>query len=673
MSKFSKVIPNISANSKLYNAQIDAYNAALSHYNEFGDNPKYRESLIVMPTGSGKSGVMAILPFGLSKKRVLIIAPGKIIRKTIFEHFDSVNTPEQTFWIKHDVIINPGDLPKSYLYKGFNYKIPEERELTLQKLQDADIVITNVHKIIGSSDEVNLRSLVPQDFFDLIIVDEAHHVAANMWKETIDYFKFAKVIKLTATPFRGDNQNISTHELDPIFEYTLAEAIDDKLLKNVVKEVEIPGKLEFYDTENEKTYTLQEAKEILGNDFVNRSVAMSEQCSKQVIEYTKETLLLKCNSYKNHQVLAVTCNDNHAKLVCDWFNESGLSATYVSTKSHTPNEIERRLTDFSNGVYKVMVSIQLLGEGYDNPNISLISIFRPFKTLAPYTQAIGRGLRRIRSTDTELLPIDNYCNVIYHQELGLEKLWQYYKSQEGYGEQLKKQKKEITLQLEFDFEELGFVEAQTSGKAPKEKLSEENYEDNIKVLSVNHYQSTGIGHADSFTENGFSHYKEEKDTLLNNIQSQYEQKLSNLESLVDSGIISESDIETLMQKFLKESQGQLNNTLSEFHENVVRERLKSDYISWLNSKVNAFFNKVSISKTGFELYESNKFAGLDKINNIGYIVKNINVSLFEKTKRHLSLYKETDFAYAKSFVLDKLDYFYGQYKKEDTDDAYYNG
>ncbi|MBJ7939566.1 hypothetical protein, partial [Bacillus cereus] len=72
---------------------------------------------------------------------------------------------------------------------------------------------------------------------------------------------------------------------------------------------------------------------------------------------------------------------------------------------------------------------------------------------------IGRGLRRIHGQEHNT--VNNFCNVVYHQELGLEKLWYYYKSQEEYGEKLKKQVEEISQQLSFAFDEIGFIEKET--------------------------------------------------------------------------------------------------------------------------------------------------------------------------------------------------------------------
>lgn len=283
MSIFKEVVPFIKGNKELLQPQIEAYEAAHTYYQQFTD-PIDKETLIIMPTGSGKTGLMALLPFQISNGRVLIIAPGRIVRKTIFKEFDSMLNPEKTFWYKRKIIFDSKKFPRSYLYKGYNSANDGEKEAMLQKLHSADIIITNVHKLTGSSEEVQLTNLLPPDFFDMIIIDEAHHSAAGMWQETLNYFNASKVIKLTATPFRSDGLEISTNPKNPIYEYTLGEAILDGLVKDVVKNEEIPGALEFIHEETGEKYTLAQARKILGDDWVNRSIAMSEECSKAVID-----------------------------------------------------------------------------------------------------------------------------------------------------------------------------------------------------------------------------------------------------------------------------------------------------------------------------------------------------------------------------------------------------
>mgnify|MGYP001103505174 CR=1 FL=1 len=663
MSIFQKIKPLIEGNKNLFDPQVKAYDAAVSHYKEFQEF-KYRESLIVMPTGTGKTGVMAMLPFGLCNSRVLIITPGKIVRKTVFKEFDSMANPEQTFWYKRKVLLDRKKFPKSYLYQGFDSQIEGAKEQIIRKLELADIVVTNIHKLVGSSDGVNLKNLVHENFFDMIIIDEAHHVAADMWQETLEYFKATKVIKLTATPFRGDQLEISTHPYDPIYEYTLAEAIEDELLKNVVKGEEIPGQIEFYDKTTQRKYTLEEAKKELGDKWVNRSIAMSEPCSKQVIEYTKEILNLKRKSYPHHQVLAITCNDQHAQLVTQWFKDCGLSCTYVSSKLQSDQEIENRLNDFANGHYDVMVSIQMLGEGYDNPNISVISIFRPFKTLSPYAQAIGRGLRRIRGH--QLREIDNYCNVVYHQELGLEPLWNYYKTQESYGKSIKKQIKNLTEQMAFTFDELGFVEKQTIDRKSKTSDSE-IFPTLLMVGGISTYESEGLGKLDSFTKQGYEDYLKAQYELVTELQEGIDIEIEKIHQLRLTGIISEDQERVLISSIESKSQEKYDDTFNEYQDMIVAETLRKDFTIWMHSKLEEFFKVSKLEKEGMELHEFEGSIEKGTINNIGYIVKNLNQTLYNESKKNISLYLPKDFAAAKQRFLQKLDYYLNQYGKKNQE------
>ncbi|MDQ0176497.1 DEAD/DEAH box helicase [Bacillus chungangensis] len=662
MSIFQTMKANIIGNPSLYPAQIKAYEAALAHYEEFPDY-EHRESLIVMPTGSGKTGVMSILPFGLSKGKVLIITPGTIIRETIFQHFNSTQNPEQTFWIKRNILIEQQRLPNSYLYIGFNSENKGEKSLTLSKLNGAEIIITNVHKIGSSKDEVNLMNLLEPDFFDMIIIDEAHHVAATMWQEALEHFKATKVIKLTATPFRGDKQTITTHSYDPIYEYTLGEAIKDGLLKNIVKYEDIPGEVTFFDRNTNKKYSLEKAKAQLGNDFVSRSIAMSESCSKEVIKRTKEAFDTKRTSYPHHQILAVTCNDEHAQDVCRWFNELGFKASYVSTASVSKKDIEQRLNDFANGIYDVMVSIQLLGEGYDNPNISIVSLFRPFKTLGPYAQAIGRGLRKIYS-ENKLNPIDNFCNVIYHQELNLEELWKYYKEQETFGDIIRQQHREISEQLSFDFDELGYVEKKSTGE--KTEVDEDRTPISaVQKLNVSTYSSKGVGKEDSFTANGIEEYKKAQQQIIEMKQQELKQFKEKMDDLVTTGALSEEDAQILIKSRELEAQNKVNKNYEEFHDIVMAETLRQDYINWLNLKVEDFFKTSNLTKKGYDLNKNEENLGVDKINNIGYIIKNINQTLFRETRKHISTYNAIDFAKAKERSLKKFEFWLKRYGKKE--------
>src|SRR5690625_2700059 len=89
----------------------------------------------------------------------------------------------------------------------------------------------------------------------------------------------------------------------------------------------------------------------------------------------------------------------------------------------------------------------MLGEGYDHKFLSIAAIFRPFKTLLPYAQFIGRTLRAIESEDGTFTEEDNTAVLIHHKELGLEPLWDYYKKEKVKRDAIKKIKEDKNLGL----------------------------------------------------------------------------------------------------------------------------------------------------------------------------------------------------------------------------------
>ncbi len=103
------------------------------------------------------------------------------------------------------------------------------------------------------------------------------------------------------------------------------------------------------------------------------------------------------------------------------YEEVGLSAAYVT--SDRPEESEKAIIEFKKGQIDVLVNVNMLGEGFDHPNISIAAIFRPFRTLPPYAQFIGRALRRIQEENT-IGVISIMWHMLYiHKELDLDELW----------------------------------------------------------------------------------------------------------------------------------------------------------------------------------------------------------------------------------------------------------
>lgn len=353
-------------------------------------------------------------------------------------------------------------------------------------------------------------------------------------------------------------------------------------------------------------------------------------------------------------MLAITCNDEHAQSICKWFNDAGMSATYVSTNSNNERENDIRLSDFAHGKYDVMVSIQMLGEGYNNSDISIISIFRPFKSLTPYAQAIGRGLRKIPNANSEL---DNFCNVIYHKELGLEKLWEYYKQQKTFSEVIKLQRENVSEQLNM-LEELGFVESR-----PGKKKSQLPFEEDVLVLvpqqlgSVTKYSSKGIGNEDSFSPDGFDRYLAAKKATNDAVANQLKAEIERINQMKEVGLVSEEEAQALKELKENNANDSIKSNVSEGADYLKAQSLRKEYITWLNIKIEEFFVQSKLDKKGTELPVRYDFKLDSDIDNIGWLTKNIHQSIYQSLKKKIGEFTTNDYGVAKKIVIEKIKFY----------------
>lgn len=404
----------ILGNGCLRSPQRRAYKRLYEEFTKGNDSHK----IVVLATGAGKTGVIAIAPFKISNGRVLVITPSLVIREGISDEFDT--RTDFNFWTERKVILDDTKLPKVYRYAGYNSAADKKR--VRKYLEEANIVIANIHKVYNSNSKKQLINLVEQDFFDMIIVDEAHHSAADSWLKTFEYFSADKIIKLTATPYRADEKELGG---EIIYTYDLSDAIRDSVVKNIVSEDYTTQILEF-EVDGE-IVDKETALDKMDKNWVTRSVAYSDACNREIVKMSIERLNEKRRlGGAHHQIIAVACGIEHAKRIMNLYSEYNLKSDYVA--SDRPDESEKVIIEFKKGQIDVLVNIDMLSEGFDHANISIAAIFRPFRTLSPYAQFIGRALRKIQG-DKINDDIDNIAHVIYHKELGLEELWKYYSGQ----------------------------------------------------------------------------------------------------------------------------------------------------------------------------------------------------------------------------------------------------
>ncbi len=299
--------------------------------------------LVVQPTGTGKTVVFAEMARrSLEKgKRVLIIAHTSelIVQATqkIAQHCGTWADVEQGA-----------------------QRAPRQ----------ANLVVASIQTLKGA----RLKEWAP-DHFDLIIIDEAHHVIAKTYREMLAHFTGYRLVGVTATPDRGDEVNLGNVFEEIASNYPLTEAVRDGYL------VRIKGRIAADFRINLKNLRLQRG-DFSAHDL---DVIMGEivaPLARTIARETKgrERVLVFMPAIRSGEMLEAALR--------------AISEKVASVNGGMPtSERDRLIDDFRQGRTRYLINCNLLIEGFDCPEIDCVVLGRPTKSRPLFTQMVGRGTR----------------------------------------------------------------------------------------------------------------------------------------------------------------------------------------------------------------------------------------------------------------------------------------
>jgi superfamily II DNA or RNA helicase len=395
---------------KLRECQAEAYEAAKKH---FSDESAENHVLIQLPTGTGKSALIAILPFSLAKKKVLILAPNLTLANQLANDLDFVENIESNIYKKL------GILTDEQLGSLELFTLRLEKTANFNDIENHQIIISNYHQLSDIEKWFKGR----EDIIDLIIIDEAHHQKASTYKKIIQFFKDARIVSLTATPFRSDGQNLDGKN---IYTYHFSDAIKKRYIRNIRVNNVTPREIElsFSDKDN-KIYPIEEIVKMKEDAWFRRGIALSQDCCDSIAKKAHEKWLELKNDFQNtsHQIIASAISVRHAReFVKPAFEKLGLKVGIVNSKEDKHSN-KQTIEKLLQGKIDVIVNVGMLGEGFDHNKLGVAAIFRPFATLNPYIQFIGRAIRKNENTE--------YCYVVSHLGLNQTKRFEEFKLFDG--------------------------------------------------------------------------------------------------------------------------------------------------------------------------------------------------------------------------------------------------
>ena len=209
------------------------------------------------------------------------------------------------------------------------------------------------------------------DYFNVIIIDEAHHCISDGYQKVLQHFPDAKVLGVTATPDRGDMRNLGEFFESLAYEYTLPKAIREGYL-STIKAMTIPLQLDLSGVS------------IQSGDFKAGDIATAldpylHQIADEMMKY--------CRDRKTVVFLPLVKTSQKFKEI---LNEKGFKAAEVNGESKDRAEV---LEAFDKGEYNVLCNSMLLTEGWDCPSVDCVIVLRPTKVRSLYSQMVGRGTR----------------------------------------------------------------------------------------------------------------------------------------------------------------------------------------------------------------------------------------------------------------------------------------
>lgn len=219
------------------------------------------------------------------------------------------------------------------------------------------------------------------DHFDLVIVDEAHHVMADSYRRVLEMFPGARVLGITATPDRADAKNLGGVFQNIAAEVKLFDLIADGYLAPITLKA-IPLQI---DLNGVKSI----AGDFAADDLGNRLEPLLGNIARGIAEHASFRRVLA--------FLPLIATSQKFVAAC---RAEGLHAEHIDGESPDRRE---KLERFARGEFDLLSNAMLLTEGFDDPGIDCVCVLRPTRSRPLYSQMVGRGTRIHPAKDNLLL------------------------------------------------------------------------------------------------------------------------------------------------------------------------------------------------------------------------------------------------------------------------------
>lgn len=392
--------------------------------------------LLNIVTGGGKTAIMAALIAWLriahGVQKFVLLCPNLIVRDRLEDDFE-----------RGKVFKDRSLLPASCAYRAEDFVLTtlgSGREGGWASLLSADIVLGNIHQfyLSNKAGQSNLSALMNGDDFALFN-DEAHNSPAPEYENTLQRMREKIILRVdtTATPDRADGQ---TPDSEMIYEYGVTDALADRIIKTpVIYQPDIKTvQLTYSDARTGERRSVEEIDwdevDRLGlsaTQWVTDDEPMRQQMAIALRRLEEQQRRAR-NRYQPILFVVAVCKldaEKAAQTLNKYFKVRTLLVTEDSDEADRQKARELGKERKSSNPYKAVVSVLMLREGWDLPEVGVILLLRKFSSRVYGQQVIGRGLRRVRVKGA-CADEQQICAVVDHPKLEHEWLWQIFNAQQ---------------------------------------------------------------------------------------------------------------------------------------------------------------------------------------------------------------------------------------------------
>ena len=258
--------------------------------------------------------------------------------------------------------------------------------------------------VFASVQSLHTLDYLDPDRFDVVIIDEFHHAAADTYRRLLEHLQPRELLGMTATPERSDGQPI-LHWFDNRIaaELRLWDAIDQHRLTPFA-----------YFGINDET-DLTGVRWVRGQGYDAEALSNVYTGNHAWVRRVIHNLLQRTDG--DFRALGFCVDVAHARFMAERFIAEGIPAVHVSAQT-SEHLREQALRDLADGTVRVVFSVDLFNEGVDIPRVDTLLLTRPTQSPVLFLQQLGRGLRKTQGK-TECLVLDFIGQ--HHQEFRFDR------------------------------------------------------------------------------------------------------------------------------------------------------------------------------------------------------------------------------------------------------------